>query len=263
MSNKYLEKIAKNRELSKKEKAAVGGTAVVGGASLVHKEYHRGNLTGRETLYHGTSPIYKEQILKEGIKPNAKKGIIDIVQDATGKDLKSEGLTFMTRNKSDAKTYANQAERIRNNTFNAHDVMGRIKDMYFPSAASKKGVVTVNAPTWKNSEFKKVKNPELKTQFNSVNKDFQYVFLSKAQKKNLKKQMYDTFEKSVFTNKGSVSNKYIKGSSAYAKNSLGEISEFVKHNPKRFAKGLGKATAGVALIAGGSHLLKKTFTNGK
>lgn len=265
MSNKYLEKIAKSKELSSEQKKALGGAATLGGASVIHNEYHRGNITGRETLFHGTAPVYKEEILREGIKPRAKKGIIDVAEGAHGQSLNSDNLSFMTRSRHQAHTYANQAERIRKGTFNINDLADRLKDMV-PGKTSMKGVVKVNAPTWKKDEFHKVRNPELKTMFKAVNKGPEFMFHTKAQRKTVKSGIYDKLEKRVFTNKGTVSNKYIKGSNAYAKNSLKEIGEFIKHNPGRFAKGVGKSALGAALVSGGVKLFhsgNKGSGNGK
>jgi hypothetical protein len=146
-----------------------------------------------------------------------------------------------------AHSYANQASRIENGTFNIHDMVGRLKDA-IPGKESSKGVININAPTWKKDEFRKVRNPEVKTSFKTVNED---AFSPKFAKTQQKRTIYSTLEKEVFTNKGNVSIKEMEGSKAYQKNSLGEIREFAKANTKRFLKGTGKAAMGAAMIGGG------------
>lgn len=255
--NKYLEKVAessKGKDENKTNKTIAGGAAVVAGVGMAKDQYDRGHLTGRETLYHGTAVEHKKKILKEGLKPRASKGIIDVAEEVHGEDaLKSKEHVFMTRSKHQAHTYANQAQRIHEGTFKIHDAMSRFKDM-IPGTKSSKGVVHVNAPTWKSDEFKKVRNPEVKKIFKDMKGD---PFTPPFAKKLQKKKIYDTLEKSVFTNKGPVSNKYMKGSDAYSKNSLGEIKSFIKAKPGRFAKGLGKSILGTALAGAGAYYSSK------
>lgn len=74
--SKYLE-LKKQKEHSRNENIKDVSTAAVGlsGAALAKKQYDSGNLTGRETLYHGTSVDRADSIRKEGLKPNAKPGV--------------------------------------------------------------------------------------------------------------------------------------------------------------------------------------------
>lgn len=251
--NKYLEKIAESSEGkddNKGKKLAVGGAAVLTGGGIAKSQYDRGHLTGRETLYHGTTEEMKKKILNEGLHPNKSKGIIDEVENLRGKgSLKSKGLTFMTRSKNQAHMYANQANRIHEGTFDMFDMASRMKDSY-ATAKSRKGIVEINAPTWKTDEFKKVRNPEIKSAFKSIDDE---MFMPKGLRKFQKVMTMHTLEKPVFTNKGSVSNKYMKGSEAYVKNSVGEIKQFVKAHPGRFAKGVGKSLLGTALAGAGAY----------
>lgn len=252
--NKYLEKIAQSRDENKVGKAAAGAAATVGGAAYAKHQYDRGHITGRETLYHGTTEEIKHKIHKEGLRPNASKGIIDEAEAVKGKGaLKSEGLSFMTKSKSQAHMYANQARRIHEGTFNILDIAARMKDG-IPTSKSRKGIVHINAPTWKKDEFKKVRNPEIKSAFRGINQDF---FTPKPMKKYLKTTTFKNLEKDVFVNKGTVSNKYMKGSEAYTKNSIGEIKDFVKAHPKRFMKGVGKSLLGTAIAGAGAYYASK------
>lgn len=67
-------------------------------------------LTGRTSLYHGTSPMRGAQIRQTGLKPDVKGGI----SEAVGMDRANQGLTFTNRTgtnnagKNDALNYAAQ-----------------------------------------------------------------------------------------------------------------------------------------------------------
>ena len=51
-----------------------------------------------------------------------------------------------------------------------------------------------------------------------------------------------------------ISPERIKGSKHYKRNSAKEISGYIKRNPKRFLKGVGKGAAATALVVGGAKL---------
>lgn len=258
--NKYLEKIAKqSKDEHRNAKVALGAGASLAGASYAKTQFDRGHITGRETLFHGTTANNKKEILEHGLKPRAKPGIIDTFQKATGKDLKSDHISFMTKSRLQAHTYANQATRLEKGTFDMNDPIGRLKDS-IPRKASREGIVNINAPTWKKDEFTKVRNPEVRNALRQTNENF---LLSKAQKNVVKKQMYDALESKVFANKGPVSNKYMKGATNYSRNSAREIGQYLKAHPTRALKGSGKALAGLALAGAGAYFAKEQFKHGK
>ena len=74
-----------------------------------------GAFTDKDIVYHGTSSKRGAKILKEGIQPNQKRGISDLVGTADGRGTLSslnKGKTFTTKDKDIAKIYAAQAEGL-------------------------------------------------------------------------------------------------------------------------------------------------------
>lgn len=71
----------------------------------------------------------------------------------------------------------------------------------------------------------------------------------------------------TYTIKGDIDPKYIKESKKYNKYKLRDFGKYVKNNPKRFIKGVGKASLGGGLISLGSIGLvkfgKKLIKNNK
>ena len=255
--NKYLEEIAsKEKEGNGTNTLKMVAAPVLGfaGYDTVHQQYHRGNLTGRETLYHGASEVKADLIRRNGLKPN-NAGVSKIVDPSlhdTNKDI-----VFTTKSRVHAASYSAQQHAIDSGKItssptlseyqqskeHAKDLLGNLEG---------KGTVKINAPTWK-SEFKKVRNPELKKQFDYINKDhFGNIFVDK---KTRKRAAYAGLEESVNAYKGKegISNKYIHGSSNYQKNSFSEIKDFAKAKPNRFLKGASKGILGAGLIGAGVY----------
>jgi len=65
------------------------------------------------------------------------------------------------------------------------------------------------------------------------------------------------------TIQGDIKPEHIKGSKKYIKHTFKEFKNFVKNNPGKFSKGLGKATAGTVLLAGGALLASGALTKNK
>jgi len=224
--NKYLEKIAK--EVNKKKTSYVPEAVTSGlGASVISKQYHDGNLTGRETFYHGTSKETAEKIKKEGIVPGGSKGIVDEFEKfRPGFKNKNEGLSFMTKTKVQAHAYAGQAEDIKNGKFSMWNKDKRgIKTMFTSAPLDSlgikkdKGVIKFDVPTWKKElQENRVVNPEV------------HISMSNAEKKE--------YAQNTFTHKGTIPPKFARGSEHYEKNTISEIKDFIKHDPKRFTKGV-------------------------
>ena len=99
-----------------------------------------------------------------------------------------------------------------------------------------------------NPEFRGTKDFEEFYKKASFRKD-------KKERRRLKKY-YDEFSGAKGTKgtaifEGDIDSKYIKGSKNYERNSLKQISKYIKNNPKRFMKGVGKTALGASLIGGG------------
>lgn len=244
-----LEKIA---EKQGRRHTALDAAGLGTGAYLTGQAYHRGHLTGRETLYHGTSEANAEKIKQEGIIPRKSPGIIDYVEGEDKGKLNSDNLTFMEKRRLNAHSYAVQQEAMEGAggphvfTRDPKDLTKRLAKSYVRDTLTRnnRNIVRVNAPTWKIDEFNKTVNPEWELRKKNL--------IHKILPKPMQKMEERDFEKMVFTNKGTVSPKYVKGSPHYEANSLKEIQEFIKTQPRRFIRkglgrvGLGSAAAGLA-----------------
>ena len=117
-------------------------------------------LTGRRTVYHGTSPTRAVSVRREGLKPQGKPGVTEFVQqarEATNQDLlgdlvtRNRGLNFLTTDKSRARRYA--AQQMLLTDLGRHDTvagrasrsLGKILEPIAPSreqaTAGAKGLV--------------------------------------------------------------------------------------------------------------------------
>lgn len=243
--NKYLEKIAEESKSEVQPAKLIGGlVGVAGGSALTRESYLNGELTGRKTLYHGTTEAYADRIKKVGLQPRSKHGkagIIDILEEGYKGWLESDDLTFTTKNKSDARVYAHQANHVRDTgrRFQGEaEMIGKIKK----SKALDRGVVELSVPTWKPGLSNKG-NPEL----DKYKQGIGWEMSSRSERRALQKTLGD----SVHTTSDTIRPKFIKGSPQYSKNSASEILAYIKAKPGRFAKALAK----LAPVVGGGLLL--------
>lgn len=233
--------------------AGSGGAAITG-VGLAGSAYHRGDLTGRETLYHGSSESNIDRIRKEGLKPNKRGGISGIAN----LDKHNENLVFTTKNKHEARQYAWQQSGIEAGTIHDVESLGAERKKIMMGVPGKynsnKYIAKINLPTWKK-EYKPVWNPEVRHQLREADKPFAFMHRAPGMSvKEHKRQIYKQFQKSVHVNRGEhgIGPEYVKGSPHYTPNSIKEIGEYAKHNKGRFAKGLGKAVGGAAMAVGGA-----------
>lgn len=91
-------------------------------AALRHRIFNKlkGAMTGKEYLYHGTSKRRYDKILREGIKPNKKSSVTNLVNP----DLvqKNKGIVFTSRDPGDARSYAKQQAAL--------ETLTKIKSLY-------------------------------------------------------------------------------------------------------------------------------------
>lgn len=257
MGNVYLEKIAK--ELDTRQKVGLGELAAVGtggGAWLAHNQYRGGHLTGRESFYHGTSPARAELIREQGLHPGKHVGSTQLAEEMNGHapgGLGSGKLVFMARDKFTANQFIDQAmiaEKDGPEALAAHlrkgalglNVEGLLKRQ-FGIGKDTKGFVEGNIPLWKEKNIKVVPNPEAE----ALKKNPMFKIMNNMSDADID----NSFEKSVLTVEGHVPAHHLIGGKGYQKNSLKEIGEFIKANPKRFlVEGVGKTALGAGLAVG-------------
>ena len=243
--------IEPQKENDMKNAVALGATGTGVGATLIKKTYDKGNLTGRETLFHGTSKERAKKIKETGLlskftgSEGGNTGILyQLKNDIYEKSL---GKVYLTPKKSLARMYAGQTERGGIANLSPQDMAEILQKTNNPFDNS--GVVKVKAPTWKMNV---VPNPEAMGSYENylkaqgINKSD----LNKLQRLALKSQ-HNMQSRDTKVIEGDIATKYFKGSKDYRRASANEFKEFVKANPKRFAKGVGATALGVG-IAGAS-----------
>jgi len=245
------------KENDKKKAVALGATGTGVGATIIKKTYDKGNLTGRETLFHGTSKERAKKIKETGLLSKFTGGeggnteILKILDEDIYK--KSLGKVYLTPNKRVGGMFAGQTERggvINLSPRDMEDVLRKASNPFNNS-----GVVKVKAPTWKMNV---VPNPEARGNYENFLKS-QGINKSKLgkQEQRIFKSQHNILSRDTKVIEGDIATKYIKGSKDYRRTSAKEFKEFVKANPKRFAKGVGATALGVGIAGASLYGAKK------
>jgi hypothetical protein len=245
------------KENDKKKAVALGATGTGVGATLIKKTYDKGNLTGRETLFHGTSRDRAKKIKETGLLSKftgGERGNTEILKQLNNDTYeKSLGKVYLTPKKSLARMFAGQTERGGIANLSPRDMVEIFQKTNDPFDNS--GVVRVKAPTWKMNV---VPNPEAMGSYESYLKAHgkNKSDLSKLEQFVIKSQ-HNTLSRDTKAIEGDIATRYIKGSKDYRRTSAKEFKEFVKANPKRFAKGVGAAALGIGIAGAGLYGAKK------
>lgn len=249
--------------------AAVGGS----GAALAKHTYDRGNITGRETLYHNTR---KENV--DSIKKNGLKGSMAIDKD---KAFTPDLLNHIDKDELNNKVYFGRKKSVADGVGST----AQIHDMKNGKGAHSRETLKAKVPTWK---MKEVDNPELlgskngrewaekfvENKRNKLKKDGLSseeidLVMPKSNKDNPSLIMQGNVahkqlgRKGTAVIEGDVAGKYFKGHKGYQRATLKEVGEFIKNNPKRFAKGVAQAGAGAALIGAGGKIVYDAYKQHK
>lgn len=153
---------------------------------------------------------------------------------------KSLGKAYTTRNRLVAATYAKQTEDILKK--GRRDKYPSLRDVL--AHYGSKNIAKINAPTWK---IKTVVNPEADMPYSEFRAKFNRGILGPSDYQL--RAMYNELRNNTVVFDGGLDAKYIKSNNGYVRNGLREILDYVKHNPYRFIKGLGRAGAGAAVMA--------------
>lgn len=149
----------------------------------VWKDRLRGLLTGKRTLYHGTSRAAERRILKSGIEPRGKGGVTGGWENAIsgkaphipGLKNKNKGHSFLTEDPDIAREYAYRANKTRRNYMeDKHRTLGKklfnSEGGVTKALSNNKSVVQVEVPKkWLKNN--KVINPEVKEQLRHKTSD--------------------------------------------------------------------------------------------
>lgn len=234
----------------------LGGSGIVGGADLARKAFASGDITGRETLYHGTLDDVVDTIKDQGVKASRAGATTHthVLRDLDPQMYEASlGKSYFMPTKGEGALYATQANLMKEHGYYSPqqiDITEGEKEL-LRRKISGKGVVKVNAPTWR---MQSVVNPEAampyaEWRYNNYEKNpFVLDFSTEAQKK----KTYNNLRRArVF--EGDMPAEYVVGSSKYHRLTPKELIEYAKANKLRFAKGLGKLTAGTGFAGLGAY----------
>ena len=244
--------ILRSKNFSKKRNAErAGGVVAIGaGLHIANKVHKSGEISGRVRLYHGTSKEAKKKIQEEGLKAIHAFDKDNITRQA-GIDPGNKPLVYTAKKRRIALGHAIP-----------HGMQGKGA-----------GVVKMSIPY---DEYKKMKRSYDNPEMAGAKSAKEYAEkIKRGETPNLNDKMInevgadvDKYAKQKWDNlsgakgtKGTrifeqdIDTKRIKGSKDYVKNSVKEVFKYAKNNPKRFAKGVGKAAIAGGLIAGGTKLL--------
>src|SRR5690606_10826984 len=200
----------------------------------------------------------------KGVRPathGGSKGITDIFEGDLAS--KSKSLGFLTRDKSEARGYADQAEKLKgffqkNPGASPIDVRMEAGNIQLSpehirrklNPFSNRGVLQASVPLWKTEIANQVReNPEAEHLLKKMEDPLFRMFNPQLTERGIKKQFSD----SVVALEGGLDPKYLKGSQNYQRLGLRELGEYIRKHPARFAKGVGAGIAGVGLGGAGLY----------
>lgn len=257
IANKKQQREQQQQEQAKRNrKKLLGGTLALGGATVAKKQYDKGNLTGRETLWHNTNKKNVGSILEKGLQASYALDPDNLTNTVLHDVPKSElaNKVYLARKKINALGTGIAAS--------LNEQPGFLKDQFkaLTDTFKKRETLKAKVPTWK---FKEVENPELRGAKSPRE------FAKKVREANPMAFMTPEFElqsafkslgpKGTATIEGSIPPEYLKKSKLYKRIGMDELKAFIKANPKRFAKGAGIASLGAGAAIGGLDLINKGF----
>lgn len=250
---------------------AFGAGAMALGAGKIHSEFKKGNLTGRETVYHNTNKKNVSKIKEKGLLAERASDEDNITHVGLSDILKEEdmkGLVYVGRKKAPALGVGLTSaihDAKQKDSKNHNNLVGAIAD---------RRTVKANIPSWKMNI---VDNPEL--QGAKSKKEFRphiehriqrsgpsqgsiaatlYKPVSKLGSRVSSGIMHDSLgRKGTHTIKGDVESKYIKGSKDYRGISKEEVKDYIAKNPDRFKNGLLDAGIGAGALSAGALMMAK------
>lgn len=238
------------------------------GAYLINHQLKKGNLTGRERVYHNTDRKNIRSIKSRGILASKALDPKNLTHSASGDfltDEDMEGLTYVARKRTPALgvAIATGNRKIANPESEYHkDPVG---------AYMSRKTVKADIPVWKmettdnpelggasnQHELKKVLDERWRRRAddrygNSIaNKVIISPTLSLSARLSSSSIYNQLGPKGTYVVKGDIKPEYIRGSKKYKGADIDEIKDFAKSNPERFATGVGASIAGAALVGSG------------
>lgn len=264
------------RSETNKEGAKQGaGIVGVGGAGvLANKSKDKGYLSGRRTVYHTTEKKNVPSIKEHGLKPFGKN---DAEAGFTNRALSYQRqLGFIDDNADKPAVYLAKNKKVAKSIINGKKMQSILSGGITPFEEQE--IIKAKIPYDKYKKQKTIANPELLGAKSGKEFGDRKVELSKKIKEFEDKKgiiRLNLFEpsdnqvrrqsKAIYKGLGpkgtkviteSLSPEHIVGSKKYIKNSPKEVLNYIKHNPKRFAKGLGiYGLVGTGATVGGKAIV--------
>ncbi|MDF2841688.1 MAG: hypothetical protein K0R00_114 [Herbinix sp.] len=261
MYEEGIYKAAKKDEDNDNENAVAAATAITGAAVTKH-QLDRGNLTGREKMYHNTHRNNVDSILERGLDASKALDEDNITSQVRLSKEQQANKVYFGRKKMVADSVGNvyaQREAMKTNPAGwvFSDPIEQAKKIQ--EEAKKRKTLKASVPSWK---LKEVDNPELRG-----TRDFSE-YLSEVRKldpnadniKSLYRMNYNNIgRKNTAVFEGSVGPEVFKDSKNYKKLGGKEILDYIKNNPKRFGKGMGLSLLGIGGVAAGGAVIAKNI----
>lgn len=256
-----------------KQMAGVG--SVSGAGLLANKTKDKGYLSGRRTVYHTTEKKNVSSIKEHGLKPFGKN---DVEAGFTNRALAAQRqLGFINSDADKPAVYVGKDKSVIKGIIGGKKAQS--KDSFGQIPFEEQEILKAKIPYDKYKKMKTIENPELLGAKNAKEFGDKRVELDRKIKENNKKNGYYRLKLNepseeqirreaeagyrkflgpkktkVFTE--SISPEHIVGSKKYIKNSPKEVLNYIKHNPKRFAKGLGiYGLVGAGATVGGKAII--------
>ena len=234
----------------------VGVGGIAAGGKLLDNVHKSGEISGRVHLYHGTSGGAGERIKEEGLKKSHALDQNTITRNA---GITPEELVYTAKKRRVGLGHSlaaigdgDKPELIR---------------MSIPYDEYKKMKRSTNNPEMAGAKSAKEYAKLIKEGKTPNSNDEMIKMIAENMGEKTGKRYIDFYSRNKWDNlsgaegtsgtrifEQDINPERIKGSKHYKKNSLKEVKEYIKKNPKRFIKGAGKSVAGAGLIIGGTAL---------
>ncbi len=232
--------------------ALVGGGVVTAGSLASPKV--RSRLTGKVVRYHNTPVENVESILNEGLKaskandPNSfTRTVLSHLKD----DPSLDNLVYTSKSRQGANSTGSARSMYKEGrrTPNADDM----RELLFPKKNKTLKIELDYDKDVKGS--RRIENPELLGAKNWKEYHNRRPGIFKDELES--KELFESLGKGTHIFDHDISSSKIVGGKGYKKRTLKDVKEYIKKNPKRFAKGAAPIVLGTGLMATGVYLKKR------
>lgn len=281
---KYFSKEEKEKPAKEKEKDedledlakfAAGTGLLIGGSKIVKK--NKSKITGLENFWHSADESAIDSIKENGLKTKYSEDPGNLTNTVNlGKSINKSKLkrkVYLGRKKSVAddigitRDFNYMAGKIKNKSYKGksktlkinipYEELKKMKEVDNPELHGAKNARDFTKAYWKSVYKNDPENAkQIKESFGKRGRNAFMRVASEAAYKNLSKEGTAVFENDI-------DSKYIKESKNYKKYGLDQFKDYVKKNPKRFAKGVGKSAVGLGLGITGAALIGKSLKDNK